>query len=82
MQPLHCLFTSGTLKQSDDSPHSCELPRSSSYRIAAPTDTTPLLPKDCSEQSLAFGLLLSVGTLGNRCNLARLLAASTAHDLV
>ena len=82
MQPLHCLFTSGTLKQSDDSPHSCELPRSSSYRIAAPTGTTPLLPKDRSEQALAFGLFFSVGTLGNRCHLTRLFAVSTTHDLV
>lgn len=57
------------------------------YRMAAPClravlCCASLLPKDRSEQALAFGLFFSVGTLGNRCNLARLLAASAAHDLV
>ena len=82
MQPLHCLFTSGTLKRSDGSPRSRELPHIPGYRVIRLTSTTPLLSKDRSEQALAFGLFFSAGTLGNRCNLARLLAASTAHDLV
>lgn len=42
----------------------------------------PLLPKDRSEQALAFGLFFSAGTLGRRCHLTRLLATSTVHDLV
>lgn len=61
-------------------PASC--PRNLGFRVAVPTGTAPLLPKDRSEQALAFGLFFSAGTLGNRCNLARLLATSTVHDLV
>ena len=82
MQPLHCLFTSGTLKQSDGSPRSRELPHTSGYRVIRLTSTASLLPKDRRKQSLALGLLLSTGTLGRRCHLTWLLAASTAHDLV
>lgn len=82
MQPLHCLFTSGTLKQSDGSPRSRELPHTPGYRVIRLTSTAPLLPKDRSEQALAFGLFFSVGTLGCGCHLTRLPAASTAHDLV
>ena len=57
------------------------------YRMAAPClravpCCASLLPKDRSEQALAFGLLLSVRTLRHRCHLPRLFAASTAHDLV
>ena len=63
-------------------PHSCELPRTPGHHVTATTGTIPLLPKDRSEQSLALGLLLSAGTLGHCRHLARLLAASTAHDLV
>lgn len=54
-----------------DSSHHCALSR-----------TTPLLTKYRAKQTLAFGLFLSVGTLGCGCNLARLLAASAAYDLV
>ena len=82
MQPLHCLFTSGTLKQSDGSPRSRELPHTSGYRVIRLTSTASLLPKDRRKQSLALGLLLSIRTLSCRCNLARLLAVSTAHNLV
>ena len=82
MQPFHRLFTSGTIKQSDGSPHSRELPHTSGFHATAPTDTAPLLPKDRSEQAFAFGLLLSVGTLDRCRHLMRLLAASAAHDLV
>ena len=82
MQPLHCLFISGTLKQSDGSPHSCELPRSPGFHVTAPTGTTPLLTKYRAKQTLAFGLFFSVRTLGRRYHLPRLFAASTAHDLV
>lgn len=52
------------------------------FRVAAPTGTAPLLPKDRSEQSLVLGLFFSVGTLGCGCYLAWLLAASAADDLV
>lgn len=47
---------------------------------AAPT--SPLLPKDRAEQAFALGLFFSVGTLGCGGNLARLLTASAADDLV
>ena len=63
-------------------PHFCEAPRVPGYRVIRPTSTAPLLPKNRCEQSFAFGLFLSVGTLGSCCHLTRLLAASTAHDLV
>ena len=67
LQPSHRLFRSATM----DSSHYCALSR-----------TAPLLPKDRAEQALALGLFFSVGTLGRRCHLPRLLAASTAYDLV
>lgn len=62
--------------------HPCELPHTPGFHATALTSTTPLLTKNRSEQSLAFGLLLSVRTLRRRCHLTRLLAAPTAHDLV
>ena len=64
------------------SSHSREPPRAPGYRVIRLTGITPLLTKNRSEQALAFGLLLSTGTLGRRCHLTWLLAASTAHDLV
>ena len=67
LQPSHRLFRSTTT----DSSHYCALSR-----------TAPLLPKDRCKQPLAFGLFLSVGTLGRRCNLPRLFAAAAAYDLV
>ena len=63
-------------------PHPCELPRAPSYRVIRLTSATPLLTKYRAKQTLAFGLLLSVGTLRRRCRLPRLLTASAAYDLV
>lgn len=68
--------------QKRGSPHSCELPRAPGYRVIRLTSATPLLTKYRAKQTLAFGLFLSVGALGHRCHLTRLLAASTAYDLV
>ena len=62
--------------------HPCEPPRAPSYRVIRLTSTAPLLPKNRAEQALAFGLFLSVGTLGCGRNLPRLLTASATYNLV
>lgn len=62
--------------------HYGQLPKQGDPRPRELPGATPRLTKNRSEQALALGLFFSVRALGSCHHLTRLLAASSAYDLV